>query len=416
MSFVVREMSSLALYGIKSYFFELAGHNKEDVNRILTIIEKQGTQGELEHYDFILNIGAVIVNNLLSSLLKIPSWMFCEHIVVDLPDGGQSCAKIFYPTDAAKQAYEKKHLQPVPGLWLFPGVNQNDTSFVHLECEFVKLGWIVIVVNRRGLCCQLKNHEFNIAGSHMDTYAIITKVMKQPRLQNRKMVAIGVSMGGNALSAYLSNHLDRKHDGIIAAATICSPLHARDVRPAESWMNESLASKFVELYITPYMDYDYEGYSEEEINRIKRIRHRIKNSTNIYEIMFLNLVLLDNPEGEPKNQAFTDLVKEFGWDRLQEMITHNDPRVWQPFLHHTGAHKFHEINVPILAIHAKNDIIVSLSEASKQSILSCPYAIHLLTNSGSHCYFRNSLFDYGNLSWIDQLVCKFFELKLAEEF
>ncbi len=458
----------LRLYELVTYYFQIRGQNYRDVEKVIDIVKRQPFQDELDISSDQVVIVSMIIRNFFMLYAQYPASTISrsQHIVYTLPDQGTTCIQIFYPSSSAKKQYEDLHPHSrqslSPAVYFFPGLTQTDRSFKNIVVECVeKRGLAVVVVNRRGLCEKLTTPIFHIAGSDDDTLFVLTKVYEMPYFKGRPMLAFGVSMGGLILSRYLGNYSQNRHvDGIVAAATMCSPIVPMDVKVKRPMINSSLKRGLYKTFAMPYEKYRY-AWEEQyptiwsvinsqlksfvptsltklngkktkrdslisvqqppsstqmmEALRIRHLNNLMKYATNIYEVMFLNLSMLENPE--QTSESYQNLMKQYGLSTLETMIRENSPIVWQVFWEkYASAKNFHKINVPILVVHAENDQVVQVSDYSKNIIASCPNSVHLITKSGSHCDYRSSTqhqqpWDVFTFSWIDKVIFDFFELK-----
>ena len=362
-----------------------------------------------------------------------------EHIVIDnLPDAGICCMDVF---STEKHRYNKQ----APVLALFPALTSTKHDYAALIDSCCKnRGMAVVVLNRRGLCEKLATPGFHVMGNVTDTRRMLETLRSHPVHGGRPIFGLGFSMGGAALSLYLTRYTtpqDREVDGIIAAGYICSPIHTRDISIAAGEHSTMLCDVLKGRYVMPYLDYfnkfEFEEstkarLTQEEMDKelkrmdeIKALYNSMAATTNPFQLLRHSLELMadENPLQKEKGllelkasirrELLEDTPDEVDLDALVEskinaMIDTNDERIWETIKTIDASASFANVNIPFLALTTTDDFIVKMHSKSQELMMNAPNAIHVLSSGGAHCWFRRDIFDFDPESWGEKLLLRFF--------
>lgn len=420
----------LRVIHIKNNQCHIASRNQtliHQINRIFSKCDKVHTDLSMSFFDDYLSIGKTVVHQYYCMLKSIPKHLFepdrYEHIVLDslesietnLTDAGKHCAHIFHPS-------KDKLFPGTPVLLIFSGLNQTQFSFNILIEEYTeKKFWSVVVINRRGICTKLQTPMYYSFGNNVDTCQILRYLHLYPTLKDRPFFAIGVSLGGYILTRYLCEYnteKDRSLDGLIAVATISSPLNPCDAHIFDHFMHPVLMKHMKESFLVPFVTIpptlsdisrnilltpEQIQEEEKELYRLTNLRQKALKTENVFEFMLCNILMI-----EKDNQAWKILCETHTAEELTHLIYNNNKKVWECFPNLQIGDKICNINVPLLGIGSSNDILVKLRSESFKSFFSAKNSVYIMCKFGNHCYFGNGVFDT-NITWCDEMIYEFFK-------
>jgi len=418
---------------MKRTHYTATSRNDELLQLVLRIAQSKGSLYTFTpkkwNWHLIQGAAELAFSDKWANLYKLPSFSLStelyQDVVLDLEDGGVTCMHLYYPRSIIHRTHPT-----TPTLLIFPSLTSNQNAFKHLiHYATEQRGWSVAVMNRRGLCEKLVTPQFYVAGSDADVLAQITHLRtKIPYFKSRPFVCISISMGGNVLMRYLSHfhtQHDRDFDGIVAGASICSPVHPRDVRQTLGILTSHLTSVVSEKYVRPYLKY-FEQDHLKPITRnrllqpdqvetvLRNMRYwrgiflELSKCNNIFELMFKHMQLSEDEE--TFNARLQTLMKKWNWGQqaFSELVRLNDERVWDAFPEYNITDLLPCINVPFLAICAADDPLVSLSVRSRDALLAGSHTTYLLTAAGQHCYPTTRL-DISSPGYAESVALAYFD-------
>jgi predicted alpha/beta-fold hydrolase len=349
-----------------------------------------------------------------------------EHVVVNMPDGGVSCFHAYYP----------RHVLPTtPLLLLFPSLTANQ-SFYSFTIQYVleRYGWIVVVMNRRGLCERLQTPVFHIMGNDEDVTHMCLRIEQMPRLRKRRILGMGLSMGGNVLTRYVGRYASSATSPfpphmahrICAGATICSPLNLSDIQVQTPLIEDVLIGGLKRVYLDPYATL-FANYSP----FTARVYKQLYQCRSLIELTFLHIKLLCpacitgkecerhrtivvQGEVDPvceaaKVAAFHARLRDSTSDpALAHETDYTSQALWSSYATFDAARHTRAVEIPFIAITTGDDPIVSHSLPTQRQLLRSRHMIRMHTAAGSHCVLRDNVMQTNScLSWGEQLALCF---------
>ncbi len=93
-------------------------------------------------------------------------------------------------------------------LLILPGLtgSSKDSYVTHLADEASKAGCRAVIMNYRGIECELSTPRTYCATNYDDLHLVVSHIAKL--FKDHKLMAVGVSLGGLKLGGYLSKHYD----------------------------------------------------------------------------------------------------------------------------------------------------------------------------------------------------------------
>lgn len=446
-----------SVHRIQNRVLTIMGHNKELIEKLNEIalknVKRINLKPNLQFFEIMSAGVSSAINSALIGLRGIPRrfvsdpWLY-EHVEIDTVsdasmtlDGGVTCAHIFHANEDKKFQHENTYKTVPPVLVIFPGLTSNQNNYMNIVISCTeKLGWTVVVVNRRGLCEQLRTPYFQVSGNDFETRQVLLHLRQNARLRRCPFVCLGHSMGGFQLARYLGRfHTDedRKLDGIVMASTICSPTNPGDVNSVHSSSSQSLHDfltyNLKSSYITPYRNYEAKleqittvqiltepSQQDEAINEMQRqmfLRKRLDATNNAFEFVLLNLQMNLDVWNSPRYKEL--LTQVGGKDGMSKLIRQNDQRIWDCFPEYSAVPNLRNINIPYISVTAADDGLIKLKDFSRISLLEGKHNISVVTVNGFHCYYRESMFDaIEDSTWIEQTIFSYFQsqLQTMEQF
>ena len=374
----------------------------------------------------IFSLGELLLYQTITTYSVLPRNMLTverhEHTVVEMPDRGVSCFHAYYPI----------RVEPsTPLLLLFPSLTANQTfySFM-LQYVLARYGWIVVVMNRRGLCERLTTPVFHIMGNDEDVVQMMLRLEQNPRLCKRRIVGMGLSMGGNVLTRYVgryaplsptsSPHLAHR---ICAGVTICSPLNLSDIHVQTPLIEDVLVGNIKQVYLDPYAGLfaNYSPYTE-------RVYGQLKQCRSLIELAFLHIklccpVCVANQECDQHKIVVVADVAEADTkakaSAFQAMLTdpngalpnewdYTSPSMWRSYAMFDAARHTRTVEIPFMAITTGDDPIVRHSISTKRQLMCSRHVVRVHAGGGSHCILRDDVTQTNScLSWGEQLALCF---------
>jgi len=336
-----------------------------------------------------------------------------EHIIVDFQDGGCSCFQIYYPVD-------KSELKPnTPVIVISPAGTNNQDAYINSIQQYNNVyGWIVVVVNRRGLCEKLTTPKFYAMGCDSDLQTIFYKMQQRAELQNSPWMCLSFSVGGNYFNRFLGRYASSLPKNIIASSSACAPCDINDYHPRSSLFAFGLLLSVKQIYV----EGAYKVCPASSTHTLE-ILNKLNNCTNLDEFFFYNLALL-SPE---EIQASIDEVNSQQADWQEDMINSSKEFVkkyaghsettWQQCFFENYARVAFRVPIPMMIITTTDDPLFE-SDASEVSACLKNSNIHMVrANCGSHCIYQDKIlqFQMAKLNWSEGLSANYFKSLLPSQ-
>jgi predicted alpha/beta-fold hydrolase len=424
-------------HSVSNCQYDIRSLSEANVRHAYNAVNQQGlTKSEdpqdwSSHEGIVRGVANMVAWQFVASQKSLPDVMLrpdnYEHCEVHFPDGGASCLHLYTPpagtmasTDApASSAAASATGDPrttTPVMLLCPALTSNHSDYL-LFIEFVvmKLGWSVAVANRRSLCIALKTPVFHIMGSDDDLHAMVLHLQSKPKFQDRPILAVGFSIGGNWLMRYLGK-FNGPENRIVAAATISSPLNLKDVLIRQGFMADYMLARLKHKYL------DKSKALFDQTPRSRAIYDNMLRAPTLQTLAYAHahmfLVTSETTDTTPSDKS----VRETGLpttsaDAHSQSSSGDDieillaPPEEGALAVDVDVHKLtslddsinatvdafdtalwvQHVRVPMLVFMSKDDPIVTTTPANVEAMTQNPNIVRMLTVAGGHCMFRDDV-------------------------
>lgn len=284
-----------------------------------------------------------IVATIFSGLRRHPNLGDCEQQLVTLADGGTISLSWWAASSG----------EPLAKCLVLPGLNCSShwALVQHLVAQLCRLGFMVAVIDYRGMITPLTSSTLFGADSWRDLEEVVA-VVAQRAPAALPVAAVGQSMGGTMLAKYLS------HVGaacpLVAAATISSPL---DISAHQRRLEEGLSWRAANCMTA-------------SIARLQMYRLWLTDASSRQYLTAVDWSALRRATSLRELEAAT-ICRCNGYADPEDYYAYAQPEISR-------------IATPLLCIHARDDPLIGFNELPFAAIAANPWVDLQGTMSGGH--------------------------------